>query len=63
VSCSTDSLVPKFSTIATHKTRVSEMRLLSRTNHSFDAKGSLVPVSATVEHRYVGRHHADADAP
>ena len=63
VSCSTDSIVPKFTTIATHKTRVSEMRLRSRTNHSFDAKGSLVPVSATVERRYMGTHHAEADAP
>ena len=63
VSRSTDSSVPRFSTIAIHRTRVSEMRLLSRANHSFDAKGSLVPVSDTVESRYVGRHHADADAP
>ena len=63
VSCSTDSIVPKFSTIATHKTRVSEMRLLSRANHSFDATESLVPVSATIERRHVEGHRADADAP
>jgi hypothetical protein len=63
VSCSTDSIVPRFSASATYKTRVSEMRLLARPNHSFDAKGSLVPVSVIVECRYAGRHHADADAP
>ena len=39
VSCSTDSIVPRSSTIATRKTRVSEMRLPSRTSYSFDAKG------------------------
>ena len=49
VSCSTDSSVPKFSTIATHKTRVSEMRLLSGTSDAFDVKGSVVPVIPTVQ--------------
>ena len=49
--------------IMVHKTRVSEMRLLSRTSHAFDAKGSLVPVAATVERRNAGGHHADAYSP
>jgi hypothetical protein len=63
VSCSTDSIVPRFTTIANGKTRVSEMRLLSRPSGSFNAKGSLVPVRATVERRHAGRHYAKADTP
>jgi hypothetical protein len=63
VSCSTDSLVPKRGTIATHRTRVSEMRLLPRTGPAFGAKDSKVPAPSTVERRDMGIRQQVAAAP
>lgn len=63
VSSSTDSIVPRVDTVATHKTRVSEMRSTARAGRFPSAKGSPVPVIDTLECRMAGTGHAGADGP
>jgi len=63
VSSSTDSIVPRLDTIATHKTRVSEMRSIVRTDRFPAARESSVPVIDALERRMAGTGHAGADGP
>ena len=64
MSSMTDTLVPRFVTAGTHRTRVSEMRLPAGTDSRSMFERMSVPGSATQQgRRDAGVHHAGAENP